>query len=210
MKWLEEILANEEEDKLSAIKKELPLHFIPKEKYNEQADKLKEKESELTATVTKLEEMNSKIEGLSGSAEEKEKLQEQLESMKTEYEQFKADADNRVATIKKRQAVERGLRDANANPDTIDMLVDKFNLDEIELDADDKVKEFDKHLAPLKESRKSLFGESQYSGDKPVNALSGDVKPELAQLEDRLAKASTNSERIALKNQIFELQKLKE
>ena len=169
MDWLKKILEDEKvENKVEAISKELPNHFIPKDKYNGQADKLKEKESELAEATKQLETVNSKVAELAKAAEENQELKGKLDTINAEYEQFKGEADKRLIDVKKKQAVERGLRDANANPDTIDLLIEKFNLDEIELDDKDNIKDFSKHLDPLKEQRKSLFAETKVSGEKPV------------------------------------------
>jgi DNA repair exonuclease SbcCD ATPase subunit len=168
MKWLKAILENDEiEDKLDAISKEIPLKFIPKDKFNEVSDKLKEKEAELDANKAEMEKLSGQVKNLAASEEEKEALKAQIDKLNADFETVKSDADARVINIKKRQAVERGLRDANANPDTIDLLIDKFDLTAIELDDKDAVKEWDKHLAPIKEQRKSLFGETSITGDPP-------------------------------------------
>jgi len=203
MEWLEEILSDEKvEDKLKAIKKELPKWLIPKDKYNEQADKLKEKEEELQATVKQLEEVNKQVAELDKLKDDKVALQTSLDVMKVDMETFKADADNRVSNIKKRQAVERGLRDANANPDTIDLLVDKFKLEEIELTADDKVKDWDKHVAPIKEARKSLFGTEGLSGDKPPTSDNTEPKTYLAKYEAAIKEKNT-VEAIKIRQEAF-------
>ncbi len=204
MKWLGAILNDEKvEDKLEAIKQELPKHFIPKDKYNEQADKLKAKETELEETTGKINELSEKVKTLSGSEEEKEALKEQLGKINTDFETFKAEAETRVANIKKKQAIERGLRDANANPDTIDLLIDKFDLATIELDDKDNVKAFDKHLEPLKETRKSLFGETTVTGTKPPDGDNTPTSTYKAKY-DAAIKAGNRREAIKIKQEAFE------
>lgn len=204
MKWLEEILTSEEiEDKVEAVKKELPKHFIPKDKFNEQADKLKEKEEELNTTNEKMDELSSQVQNLSKSEEEKEKLKEQINNLNTEFETFKNEAENRVTNIKKKQAVERGLREANANPDTIDLLIEKFDLEQVELDDNETVKNFDKHLEPIKEQRKSLFGETQVTGDKPST---GDTPPgnNYKAMYEQAIKEGKTREAIRIKQEAFQ------
>jgi len=199
MKWLKEIIENEEiEDKTEAISKELPKHFIPKDKYNETADKLKEKETELAETNKQLESVNTQVSELAKKAEENEELKGKLETINAEYEQFQSEADKRLIDVKKKQAVERGLRDANANPDTIDLLIDKFNLDEIELDDKDNVKEFNKHLEPLKEQRKSLFAETNITGGKPPEGTPPQTATIKTQYETAI-KEGRHQDAIALK-----------
>jgi len=170
MEWLDEILNNTElTDKKDAICKELAKHFVPKHVFNEQSEKLKDKTTELETVNSKFEET---VNNLPKVESEREELKTKLEQIKTDFENFKTETDNRVLILKKRQAVEKGLRDARANPDTIDLLLDKFNYDEIELDGD-KISNFDKLIEPMRSERKSLFGEIKISGTditKGVNA----------------------------------------
>lgn len=209
-KWMEDILNDEKiENKLEAINKELPNYFIPKDKYNEQAAKLKEKESELDATAKQLEEqskqveeLNKQVQSLSGAAGEKEKLQEQLEKIKSEHEQFKSEAEKRLDEVKKRQAIERGLRDSKANPETIDLLIDKFDFGVIELDKDGNVKDFDKHLEPIKEARKSLFAEENITGDRPGEGDNTDPSTYKAKYEQAL-KEGNRREAIKIKQEAY-------
>lgn len=208
MDWLKKILNDEEiENKVDAISKELPNHFIPKDKYNSAADKLKEREDELKATKKQLDDLNKQVQDLSKVTDEKEKLQESLDKIKSEYEEFQSEADKKVVNIKKRQAVERGLREANANPETIDLLIDKFSLDDLELDDKENVKEWDKHLEPIKGERKSLFGETSISGDRPPDGDDPDKKG-LKQQYDEALKAGKRQEAIKIKQEAYKEGKL--
>ena len=203
MDWLKSILEDEKiENKVEAISKELPNHFIPKDKYNSQADKLKEKESELAEANKQLESVNGKVTELSKVADESKEIKDKLDAISAEYDQFKGEADKRLIDVKKKQAVERGLRDANANPDTIDLLIDKFNLDEIELDDKENVKEFDRHLEPLKEQRKSLFAETKVTGDKPPEGGAAPDANYKAQYEKFIAEGN-QVEAIKIKQKAF-------
>ena len=200
MEWLEKILSDEKiTDKKDAISKELAKHFIPKEVFNEQSGKLKEKEEELTQVNAKLEDVVGKLPNVES---EKETLKTQLEQIKTDFESFKSDAENRVIEIKKRQAIEKGLRDANANPDTIDLLIEKFDYSKIELSEDGTIKEFDKHLNPLKEQRKSLFGESKINGTDPLKGKSNEVGTYKAKYDEAL-KSGRTLDAIKIKQEAF-------
>lgn len=173
MEWLKTILEDEKiENKIDAIKKELPLHFIPKEKYNEKTAEIQEKIDELKTTKDKMQELQTQVEKLSQEGGEQEKLKEKLENINNEFEKFKSESESRLANVKKTQAIEKGLRDAQANPDTIDLLITKFDLEKIELAEDGKVKDWDNYLNPLKETRKSLFAETNISGNKPPDGNS--------------------------------------
>lgn len=202
MEWLKAILEGDSENKLEEIKKELPKNFIPKEKFNEQADKLKAKEEELDTVNTKMSELSTQVENLSKSEEEKDKLKEQIEKVNSDFETFKSEADSRVANIQKRQAIERGLRDAQANPDTIDLLIEKFDLSTIELGENDTVKDWDTHLTPIKEQRKSLFGESTLSGTKPPSGGDPQISNYKAKYEEAL-KSNDRLTAIKIKQEAF-------
>lgn len=163
MEWLKEILNNEEltaKQKQEAIQKELPKSFIPKTKYNEKVE-------ELNATSQKMEELKGQVENLSKSSEEADKLKEQLENIKGEFDTFKAESEKRVHNVQKKQAIERGLMGANANPDTIDLLTGLFDIEKLQLDSKGNIVDWEECLKPIKESRKSLFGEVKIKGDDP-------------------------------------------
>lgn len=198
MKWLKEILDSETEDKAGEIQKELAKHFIPKDKFNEVNDKVKEKEAELAEATKQLEATNGQVANLAKASEENEGLQAKLEAIGAEYEQFKSDADVRLANVKKVQAVERGLRDANANPETIDLLIGKFNLDSVELDDKDNIKDWTKHLEPIKAERKSLFGEMSFEGDKPADGQNTTTHGFQAQYNEAMKQGRTQ-EAISIK-----------
>lgn len=163
MEWLKNILENEEltaEQKQEAIQKELPKSFIPKQKYNEKVE-------ELNATAEKMEELKGQVENLSKSSEEADKLKEQLENIKGEFDTFKTDSEKRVLNIQKKQAIERGLSGANANPDTIDLLTGLFDIEKLQLNSKGDIVDWEEHLNPIKETRQSLFGKVKVNGDEP-------------------------------------------
>lgn len=203
MEWLQTILDDESvENKVDAIKKELPKHFIPKDKYNEKANEVQEKADELKATTDKMNELQTQVEKLSNAEGEQEKLKEQLEAINNEFETFKGESESRLANVKKTQAIERGLRDAQANPETVDLLIGKFDLEQIELADDGNIKDWDKHLEPLKESRKSLFAESSVSGTKPPDGTNTEPSGYKAKYEDAL-KTGNSLEAIKIKQEAF-------
>jgi len=203
MEWLQAILDDANvADKIGAIKKVLPMHFIPKEKYNEKASEVQEKADELKATTDKMNDLQKQVEQLSGAEGEQEKLKGKLEAINNEFETFKGESESRLSNVKKTQAIERGLRDAQANPETIDLLITRFDLDKIELADDGNVKEWDKHLEPLKKTRKSLFAESNFSGTKPPdgkNTEPGGYKTKY----DEAMKSGNSLEAIKIKQEAF-------
>lgn len=201
MDWLKEILENEEiKDKIDAISKELPKHFIPKNKYNEQAEKLKEKDEELTTVNAKLDDVINKLPNVEN---EKETLKTQLETIKSDFETFKSDAEKRVVEIKKKTAVEKGLLEANANPDSVDLLLGTFDYEKIELTQDGKVKGWDDVLTPIKEQRKALFGETRISGGDTTKGKSPEGGGTYATKYQDAMKRGDLKEAIKIKTEAF-------
>lgn len=197
MEWLENILKDVEgkEEIISSIKKELPKNFIPKTEFNE-------KNEELKSTKAKMDELQKSVEGLDSYTKENEELKTKVEALKNEYEQFKADADTRVKTIQVKQAIERNLVKANANPDTIDLLVNQFDTDKLEVDSKGDIVDWDVHFTPIKEQRKSLFGEVKITGDKPTSGANADVSTYKAKYEEAL-NTGNRTEAIKIKQEAF-------
>lgn len=166
MEWLKKILEEKglevEEGLMDEVKKEIPKHFIPKNVYNEKAAKVKELEGELDTTKKEFQETIDKLPTL----EEKGDLEKKLQDIKTDFEDFKSKAEERVLNVKKRQAVERGLREAEANPDAIDLLLDRFDYEKLEIGEEGNIKDWENHLNPIKESKKSLFSETKITGNE--------------------------------------------
>jgi hypothetical protein len=198
MEWLEAILEglDNKASLLEAIKKELPKNFIPKSEFNSKNDELK-------ATKAKMDELQANLEKLSTSSEEAEKLKEQLTGLKNEYETFKQESEGRVVAIQKKQAIERNLVKANANPDTVDLLMSQFELEKIQLDSKGDIVDWDIHIQPIKESRKSLFGEISVTGTKPSTGSNVD---KLTILQQQLKSANKLEDKLAIKRQIQEIE----
>jgi len=173
--------------------------YIPKAKFDE-------KNEELKSTKAKMDELQESVKGLDTFTKENEDLKSKVESLKNEYENFKNDADTRVKTIQIKQAIERNLVKANANPDTIDLLVDKFDVNSLQVDSKGEIVDWDVHFNPIKEARKSLFGEVKITGDKPA---SGNTPDQLTLLNERLQKANKLEEKIMIKREMQELEQKK-
>ena len=202
MEWLESILKDLEnkEELVNAIKKELPKNFIPKDQFNE-------KNEELKTTKAKMEELQASVGELEKYTNENAELKSKIDSLKGEYENFKAEADTRVQTIQKKQAIERNLVKANANPDTVDLLINQFDIDKMQVDSKGDIVDWDNHFTPIKEARKSLFGEVTVTGDKPI---SGKQVDQLTSLRERMNTTGIKlDEKIALSRQIQELESKK-
>ena len=203
MEWLKAILEDDEvKDKVVSIKKEMAKHFVPNEVYDKKKKELGEKDLDLTATKEKMEEVQKQVKDLETLEGDKVKLKEQLDAISSEHETFKEESENRLTNFQKKQAIEKGLRDAKANEETIDLLVDKFDLDGVQLDAESNIVDWDKHLEPIKDSRKSLFGEVEVGGHKLPDGPNSDPSTYKAKYDDAL-KAGDRLGAIKIKQEAF-------
>lgn len=174
MEWLKQLIENALKDKVKdgikvdeivsglveGTKKEMGKHFVPKEEFNS-------KNEELKTTKTKMDELQTKVETLSNSGEEVSKIKEQLTAATAELVTFKTETEKREANRKKVATIEKGLREAKAAEDAIDLLTSQFDLDKLTLDDKGAIVNWDTHLTSIKETRKSLFGQTTFVGGAP-------------------------------------------
>ena len=157
MEWLKNLLKDaglddsKVDEAVGNIKKELPEHFIPKDKYNSSADELKELKEQLSQRDKQLEELSGKAKGNEELEQQIKQLQEQNTQVQTEYQE----------KLQKQQfdfALEKSLSGAKVrNPKAVKALLD---MDTIKLDGDN-LKGLDEQLKTIKESDGYLFAEEQ-------------------------------------------------
>lgn len=141
--------------------------LVPAGKHEALKTELAQAKSELDLTKSEFDNMNSKIEELSKHTNTTDELKAQLEETNNKYKAYESETEKRLTNVQKKHAIEKGLRDANANPDVLDILVDKFDLDSIQLDNENNIVDWKTHLEPVREKRASLFGEVKLQGDTP-------------------------------------------
>lgn len=151
---------------IDSIKKELGKHFVPKDDFNDKNNELKE-------TKAKMDELQKKVEELGKSGEDVAKMKSELEKVNTEFATYKQENEKRENNRKKASAIEKGLKSAKASDDAIDLLISQFDLDKITLDNKGNIVDWEDHLKPVKESRKTLFGEVKTETGKPNNGGKG-------------------------------------
>jgi predicted RNase H-like nuclease (RuvC/YqgF family) len=175
MDWLKEILkkAGIEEGKLDSvigdINKELPKHFIPKDKYNEVAEAKKKLEADI-------DERDKQLEQLKNAAGNSEELKAQIEQLQAENQKAAEEWQAKMAQMQLDFAIEKALAAAKAkNPKAVKALLD---LEKVKLDGD-KLLGLDDQLKELQKSDAYLFGESGKvgSGTNPPGAGTGEVNP---------------------------------
>lgn len=175
MDWLKELLkkAGVEEEKLEGlvgdIGKELPKHFMPKDKYNEVAEAKKKLEGDIQERDKQLDELKK----VAGTSEE---LKKQIEQLQANNKKAAEEWQTKVAQMQLDFAVERAITTAKAkNPKAVKALLD---MDKVKLDGE-QLLGLEEQLKTIKESDPYLFGESSRvgGGTNPPGAGTGDVNP---------------------------------
>ncbi len=175
MDWLKELLkkAGIEEGKLDGviadIGKELPKHFIPKDKYNEVAEAKKKLEADLQARDAQLEQLKQ----AAGNSEE---LKAQIEALQAENKKAAEEWQAKMSQMKLDFAIERALTTAKAkNIKAVKALLD---MSKVKLDGD-QLLGLDDQLKVIQQSDPYLFGESGRvgSGTNPPGAGNPEVNP---------------------------------
>jgi DNA repair exonuclease SbcCD ATPase subunit len=175
MDWLKELFkkAGIPEDKLDStitdINKELPKHFIPKDKYNEVNEAKKKLEADLQGRDAQLEQLKS----AAGNSEE---LKKQIEQLQAENKKAGEEWQAKMAQMQLDFAIDKALTAAKAkNAKAVKALLD---MEKVKLDGD-KLLGLDDQLKELQKSDAYLFGESGKvgSGTNPPGAGNPEVNP---------------------------------
>jgi hypothetical protein len=175
MDWLKGILkkAGIEEGKLDSvigdINKELPKHFIPKDKYNEVAEAKKKLE-------TDIQERDKQFEQLKNAAGNSEELKAQIEQLQAENQKAAEEWQAKMAQMQLNFAIEKALAAAKAkNTKAVKALLD---LEKVKLDGE-QLLGLDDQLKTLKETDPYLFGDSGKvgGGTNPPGAGNPEVNP---------------------------------
>ena len=175
MDWLKEILkkAGIEEGKLdsviSDISKELPKHFIPKDKYNEVAEAKKKLEKDI-------QDRDKQLEDLKNAAGSNEELKAQIEQLQSENQKAAEEWQAKMAQMQLDFAIEKALAAAKAkNQKAVKALLD---LEKVKLDGE-QILGLDDQLKAIKESDPYLFGDPGKvgSGTNPPGAGNAEANP---------------------------------
>jgi hypothetical protein len=175
MDWLKELLkkAGIEEGKLDGviadINKELPKHFMPKDKYNEVAEAKKKLEDDLKTRDQQLEDLKN-------AAGTNEDLKQQIKDLQDANEKATRAWEDKLAQMQLDFAIEKALTAAKAkNPKAVKALLD---MDKVKLDGD-QLLGIDEQLKALQQSDPYLFGDSGKvgGGTNPPGAGNPEVNP---------------------------------
>lgn len=152
MDWLKELLkklgiTDTEIEKIDAeVRKELPLHFVPKDKYNEAAEAKKKAEKDVADRDKQIEELG-KTAGLS------EDLKKQIETLQTENKSAKEKYEADLKELQLTNAIKSALNGKVHDEGLVAGLFDKAKL----VVDGDKVVGLEEQLKGLQESKAFLF-----------------------------------------------------
>lgn len=183
MEWLKELLKNAgwDESKIDAlvadVNKELPKHFVPKDKYNEVSEARKAAEQSVT-------ERDKQLEQLKKETGDNKELQAKIEQLQGENKMAKEKYEADMKELRLGTAVKLSLAGKVHDPDIVTGLLDRTK---IELDDNGNIKAgLDDQIKALQESKAFLFvpedkgGQFQFKGFKPPEtggASGGGGKP---------------------------------
>lgn len=178
MDWLKEILKNSgiEDEKIDelvgSINKELPKHFIPKNKYNEIAEIRKDLEEQLNTA-------NATIEELKKSNKDNEELQKQIKQYEEQLKNLKAESEAKIRDLTLDNAIKLALKE-NAKYD--DLLIGKVDKSKLIIKEDGTIEGLEEQIKTLKEDYKELFVEP-LGGYTPNNKGGSQTNSDLVQIE---------------------------
>ncbi len=133
--------------------------WIPKEKFNNEREKVKT----LTAET---ETYKTEVGNLKKAVGDNEGLKTKITDLEAGIEANKTESGKRETSIAKKYAVKDALRDLKVKHPAL--LLKEIDLEKVELDDEGKVKHFDDHVKPLKETYPDLFGEVKLKGIVPI------------------------------------------
>ncbi|MCY9734161.1 phage scaffolding protein [Paenibacillus alvei] len=169
MDWLKELLkklgiTDTEIEKIDAeVRKELPLHFVPKDKYNEAAEAKKKAEKDVTDRDKQIEELG-KTAGVS------EELKKQIEALTTANKEA---AEKHAAELKEltlTNAISASLSGKVHNEKVVTGLINKERL---VIGDDGKIVGLEEQLTALKTSDSYLFKDDSQQQQKPPGFVVG-------------------------------------
>lgn len=180
--------------------------LVPAEKHEALKKDLKGLKEELKLANDKMEETSKTLESLKEEGKSAEELKEQLNKIKEEYDGYKNETEERLVNKEKTYALEKALLKSNANPDAVDLLLNKFELEKINLDKEGNIVDWEEHLKPIKETRTTLFGEEKFKGNPPSDNITRTSKLDtlVAQYNEAQKKRDVAS-MINIQNQIKQI-----
>ncbi|MCF8002136.1 MAG: phage scaffolding protein [Halanaerobiales bacterium] len=179
MEWLKNLLSDVEidnkEELINNIKKKIGENFVENKQYSKKTSKIDELKSELKTAKGQLEEFDNKIKELKPKAENAEELQSELNNITTEYENYKEQESERITNIKTTSALEKKLLADNVPEDLVDLVVNDFDVENLELNEEGELLNYESQREKAKKKRPSAFAEEKITGDEPKDGDEGKI-----------------------------------
>lgn len=134
--------------------------LIPKHRFDEV-------NASVVALKTQIEEKDKSIKDLKALAGDNTELQTKLSELEKANKKQKEDFAKAEVVLKKQTAIKEELFNSGVlDSESRDLLLTKFNIDELELSEDGKIKDLNKFITPLKENKSLglLFGQTKVEG----------------------------------------------
>jgi hypothetical protein len=119
--------------------------------------------------------MPDKVENLEVKAENAEELETQLNDIKSEYSDYKEQESARISKIKTTSALEKKLLADNVPEDLVDLVVNDFDVEKLELTEEGELLNYESQRKKAKKKRPSAFAEEKITGDEPQDGDEGKI-----------------------------------
>lgn len=131
------------------ITAELPMSFMPKDKFNEVNDQVKELKTQIADRDKQLKDLGDKAKG-------NEDLTKQIQDLQAANKQTKDDYDTKIKNMTLDNAIKLKLKDSNAKYE--DLLATKIDRSKLEVSEDGSIKGLDDQIKGLQSGYADLFG----------------------------------------------------
>jgi hypothetical protein len=141
--------------------------YIPKHRFDEVNETNKSLKTQIAKSESDLVELKKAASG-------NEEFLTKIKTLEADNKKSKEDFEKSELKLKKSLAVKEELLNAGVlDPDARELLLSKFNIDELVVDESGKLKEFETKLKPIKEHKtlSALFGETKIEGTNHKEGL---------------------------------------
>lgn len=146
-----------------------------RDSYKDDASKYKTTLDELETTKNDLATTKNELETLKNAKPGENIFEEKFNTLKEEYENYKADIEAKAVYETKEKAFRELLKEAGISERRFDAIckISKDEIESIEFDKDNKVKESDKRLGEIKDGWKDFIVTEKREGENLPNPFGG-------------------------------------
>jgi predicted nuclease with TOPRIM domain len=158
MKWLQEIVGDNPE-LLEKIQEGMKENVVEKSEFDELQTKFETQTGELTGVQEQLQTATITIDEMSKVSGEGEDFKAKFDELKVKFDESTSGYETKIANMGKTSILEKSLIAAGANPEVVDLLMNDFDMDDIQLDEKDPkvIVGWEEKLSAAKEKRPSAY-----------------------------------------------------